>query len=319
MTLPWAAIATTAVALPFMNRGEGYRPKLWFPWWWAVGNLLMFCVWTVAKPNYFLPCLPGAAILGGIEWVRLTRVARLSDRTAELARRMLQFHWVILFAGALLLPVVAHERFPQWMEWALFFSTVLASSVIASVWSWRRGSDAGALAPLVGALAVGVLIGYGAIAPTENAKQSHRALAEKLEELLPKDVHTVMFFHEIDEGLWFYLRDHNLEPVPGSQPKYNDAISLIVDTQNDASKWDPEKRADAQQKLLLDWLSRPDRKSSYVLIRDIKYDRFAPALAGLVTPVFREHDMGRNELVLLKVNEPGQLATGPDEKGTRRN
>jgi hypothetical protein len=316
MTLPWAAIATTAIALPFMSRGEGYRPKVWFPWWWAVGNLAMFCFWTVAKPNYFLPCMPGVALLGGLEWVRLTRAARLQERTGVLARRMLQFHWAILFAGAFVLPVVAYQRYPQLTFWAVLFSSTLALSVVASLWAWRRGADAGALAPLGGALAVGVLIGYGVVAPSENAIRSHRALAEQIDQLLPKDAHTVMFFHEIDEGLWFYLRDRALEPVPGSQPKYNDAITLIEDTNNNVANFDPEKRAEAQQKLLVEWLSKPEHESSYVLIRDIKYDRFAPALAGLVTPVHREHDMKRNELVLLRVNPQASMAKKPEE--TRR-
>src|SRR4051794_13259258 len=70
MTTPWAAVAALGVVLPFLPRGRDFRPRIWFPWWWAVGNLLMFCLWTVAKPNYYLPCLPGVALLIGLEWVR---------------------------------------------------------------------------------------------------------------------------------------------------------------------------------------------------------------------------------------------------------
>ncbi len=52
------------------------RPSGWFAWWWAVGNLAMFCTWPVAKPSYYLPCLPAVALLVGGEWVRLSRTAR---------------------------------------------------------------------------------------------------------------------------------------------------------------------------------------------------------------------------------------------------
>ena len=76
MTGPWVVLSTTALILPCLSRGRGYTPRIWFPWWWAIGNLVMFCFWSVAKPNYFLPCLPAAALLVGFEWVRLTRLAR---------------------------------------------------------------------------------------------------------------------------------------------------------------------------------------------------------------------------------------------------
>jgi hypothetical protein len=35
-----------------------------------------------------------------------------------------------------------------------------------------------------------------------------------------------MFFNEIDEGLWFYLSELDLTPVPGSHPRYNTAYDL---------------------------------------------------------------------------------------------
>lgn len=307
MTVPWAVVATMAVALPFMKRGAGYRPKVWFPWWWAVGNLAMFCAWSVAKPNYYLPCLPAAAVLTGLEWVRLTRAARRPE-TGALARRVLQSHWVVLFVGALVLPVVAHQRMPAMFAWSAGFGLALAAAVVASAWAWRRGGDAAALTPLVAAFAALVLSGYGAIAPAQNGLHGHRALADALDRVLPADEKTVMFFHELDEGLWFYLRDRALVPVPGSQPEYNDAFRIVEDIRNNRFEWDPEKRIEAQQKILVDWLKRPDRPSSYVLIRNDRFDRFAPALAGLAEPVHREHGLKRNELVLLHAtpHDPGR-------------
>jgi hypothetical protein len=278
----------------------------------------MFCLWSVAKPNYFLPCIPGAAILGGMEWVRLTRSAREPGSAGTVWRRLLQFHWLALLVGALVIPVVAWQRFPEIVAWGAAFAFALALAVAASIWAWWRGGSARTLAPLVGALAFGVLIGYGVVAPGENSHRSHRALAAEIARVVPQDEHTIMFFHELDEGLWFYLRDRALVAVPGSQPEYNDAFSLAEDLRNNRLEWDPDKRVEAQQKILLDWVGRPRRGSSYVLIRDVKYDRFARALARLAEPIYREHGMKRNELVLLRVTAPDQRRVATVPEGTMR-
>jgi hypothetical protein len=41
-----------------------------------------------------------------------------------------------------------------------------------------------------------------------------------------------------------------------------------------------------------------------VLIRNKLYDLFAPDLAGLAAPVYRERGLKRNELVLLRITRP---------------
>ena len=63
----------------------------------------MFCFWSVAKPNYYLPCLPGVALLCGIEWVRLTRWRVGAGSIGESRPAGLQLHWVVLFVGAMVL------------------------------------------------------------------------------------------------------------------------------------------------------------------------------------------------------------------------
>ena len=299
MTAPWSIVATVALALPLLPRGRSSRPGIWFPWWWAVGNLAMFCLWSVAKPNYFLPCLPAVALLTGIEWVRLTRAARGSEAGA---RRMLQGHWVVLFAGALVAPVVLAQAMPAYLAWGSLASAILAAAVVLSAWAWRRGADAGALAPLVGALIAGVLIGYGAIAPDGDHARSHRELAATLDRILPADQRTLMFFHELDEGLWFYLRDRDLEPVPGSQPRYNEAVDMVDDLRKHVFLADPRARLAEQERILLDWVRKADPATPYVLIRGKIYDLFAPDLEGLATPLYREQGLSRNELVLLRVD-----------------
>ena len=109
MVLPWTLIALVAVMLPFylsttIPSRDGTlsplaRPRgwsfLWFAWWWAVGNLVVFCLWEVAKPNYYVPCLPGMALLIGAAWVYLARTARGRGGAALAARGILQTQWVL--------------------------------------------------------------------------------------------------------------------------------------------------------------------------------------------------------------------------------
>ena len=120
-----------------------------------------------------------------------------------------------------------------------------------------------------------------------------------------------MFFHELDEGLWFYLRNRSLAPVPGSQPRYNDVFDLVDDQRANRLVTDPDKRLEIEKQILLDWLARPDRGSQYVLIRNRVYDLFAADLVGLATPVFREQGLKRNELVLLRVEPPLPVTARP--------
>jgi 4-amino-4-deoxy-L-arabinose transferase-like glycosyltransferase len=317
MTAPWLLVASSAVILPFLPHSRNLRPSLWFPWWWAAGNLVMLCFWKVAKPNYYLPCLPGAALLTGIEWVRLTRAARGPGSAASRARRMLQLHWVLLFVAALAAPVVVHQAAPAFLGWTLLLSVTAAAGVVASAWAWRRGADAGVLAPLVGAMAVGILVGYGVIAPAENSAHSHRELAAKLQRLLPPEARTIMFYHELDEGLWFYLSDRTLKAVPGSQAPYNDAYELVRQFRDNTLEWDLNKRVEREKKVLVDWLQASARESPYVLIRSKVYDQFGPDMAQLATPLYREHGLKRNEMVLLRVTAPGPVASGSPEPALR--
>jgi hypothetical protein len=173
------------------------------------------------------------------------------------------------------------------------------------------------LVPLVAAWAIGVLIIYGVIAPRHNAARSHRALAAALERILPADARTLMFFQELDEGLWFYLSDRALVPVPGSQPRYNKGFDLDHDFRTGQLELDPIKRHEAEKQLLVSWMTSPDRTSPYVLIRKKLYDSFAPSLAGLATPLYTEQGLARNELVLLRATAAPALAKQPGEARRR--
>ena len=91
-----------------------------------------------------------------------------------------------------------------------------------------------------------------------------------------------MFFHELDEGLWFYLDEgRTLRPVPGSTPRYNDGYDMLRDYWNNTLVADPRARLRLQLEILRDWADGPAeaRESPYVLIRADRYDAFAPDLA----------------------------------------
>jgi len=240
----------------------------------------------------------------------LTRAARRPGRAGAPARRVLQLHWVALFTAATLAPVVARRCSPALVPWSLALGLATAAAVVASARLWRSGSDAGALAPLVGAFAAAVLVAYGVAGPAENTRHGHRALAAAIDRALPDDARPILFFHDLDEGVWFYLRGRDLAPVPGSQPAYGDAYQLAEEVRRGRFKWEPAKRIAAQKALLASWLRRPDRASPYLLIHADKYDQLSPALTGLASPLHRERGLKRNALVLLRATDP-PLASAP--------
>jgi 4-amino-4-deoxy-L-arabinose transferase-like glycosyltransferase len=333
MVLPWTLIAAPAVGLPLYvarrgrvrnatgmrDSGLGRAGLLWFAWWWGVGNLAGFCFWSVPKPNYYVPCLPGMALLIGATWVELARVGRgiASCRGATLARALLQTQWVIFFVAAILTPLVVRSRLAvEVWPWCLAISAAVSVAVALSAHSWRKGATSIALAPLAGACVIGILVAYGRIAPEENPERGHRTLAEKLGQIVPAGSRMVMFFNEIDEGLWFYARGYQLAPVPRSHPRYNTAFDLarsyLTERHHSETLGEVEARRLAQEKqALFDWLDRRDRRVPYLLMRGHLYDLFARDLAGRVTPLVRETGLKRNELVLLDVlpREPSLAAS----------
>lgn len=317
MTTPWSIVATLGAFMPLWKRGRGYGPNVWLPWSWTVLNLVMFCLWKVAKPNYFLPCLPGAAILTGIEWIHLTRAARSVDPQFPAARRFLQVQWAILLVAAAVAPVVVGQTAAAYLGWSLALSALAIAGIMISVWAWKRGAEAFAMAPLVGSLAIGVVIGYGIIAPKDNAIHSHRELAAKLDRLLPPETDTVMFFHELDEGLWFYLQDRSLKPVPGSQPRYNEGYDLLDEFNKGLLIYDRVARMNKEKQILIDWIRTSSEKTPYVLIRTKLYDQYARDLTDLTANVYSERGLKRNDLTLLRVKREGAVASGKDSP-TRR-
>jgi 4-amino-4-deoxy-L-arabinose transferase-like glycosyltransferase len=303
MAMPWTPLALLAAAWPLRRSVREGRPRVGFAWWWAMVNLAVLGLWSVAKPSYYVPCLPGLALLAGSEWVRLSRLARSEAPGSAVARGLIQACWVAMFAGAMVAPVVVGEVAPVDLGWASIAGLIVAASVVAAAWAWRRGADAGALAPLASGFAMVAMIGYGGVAPLENPARGHRGLAETLGRVVPAGSSTVWFFEELDEGLWFYLKGHDLAPVPSPRSRYNRGFDL-----RDAAKSrkidSPARRVELAREQLADWASHADPATPYVLIRARIYDRVARDLAPLVEPVYREEGMKRNEMVLLRARTP---------------
>jgi hypothetical protein len=326
LALPWSVMAVAGIALPLVRNGRvkttWRASSVWFAWWWVAGNLAVFSLWSVAKPNYFLPCMPGLALLAGMAWIRLIRVARAPawSIAAAVARLLLGAQWLVFLIVGILVPILTPTHLP---EAPYAWLTVLGGSGVAGValgWRlWRSGRDVLALLPVGSATAVSLAIGYGMIAPAGNAARGHRQLAGQLRQLVPRCVHELRFFHEIDEGLWFYLRAPRLAPVPGSQPHYSDSFDklapLLSYERSAGQAPDPSIALRYRGKhLLLDWLRRPDPDQPYLLIRDRLYERLAPDLSGLALPVYREGGLRRTHLVLLRATEGAErtVLSGPE-------
>ena len=311
LALPWSVMAMAGVVLPLMRKPRMKLPwtesAVWLPWWWSFGNLAMFSTWAVAKPNYYVPCLPGLALLVGMAWIRLCRVARdvTEGRSARLARVILFLQWLLLAVTGVLVPLMGQSYLPvSSMVWPIIIVATTLNCIALGCWIWHRGGEALAMAPIAVAGAVGVLIGYGIIAPADNAARGHRQLARRLEALLPPEVRTVHFFHEIDEGLWFYLHDHRLAPVPGTQPRYSDShdkLASLISTRREATALpEPFNTPDGgPRERLLEWLLRETPDDPYLLIRAPLYEHMASDLEGLVAPLYFEDGLKRTRLILL--------------------
>jgi hypothetical protein len=226
----------------------------------------------------------------------------------------MQAQWVLIFVAAMVAPLVGRHWLPSAVWPAL--EAIAASLALASVLAahaWRRGADALSLAPITAAAVLSILIGYGRVAPAENPRRSHRALAQTLGRILRHGVQSVRFFNQIDEGLWFYLHGLDLLPVPGSPPRYNTAFDLVEAHRTWAHPSETLAELDTRRlahdrRLLVDWLDHNDSADSYLLIRSSLYDQLAPELSERVTPLFRETGLKRNELVLLHIDGPRGLA-----------
>lgn len=317
LVLPWLVAGLSGVVLPFRrDRNDATDGKAvaaaWFPWFWSIGTLLLLSTWAVAKPNYYAPCLPGWSLLVGMAWLRLDRLAldpeSIGRRRARLVMLLQWGVWVVI--GAMILAIPGRwfaDIAPGWFATA---AIAVAAGAVAGAWIGRRGGGAIALLPVTAATALGVVIGYGVLAPEENATRGHRAVARRIDRLIPAEVDTLSFFHELDEGLWFYLRGRRLAPVPGSQPRYSDSYDRLAADDARIPLDGPGRRIPESRKILADWLGRRTA-ADYLLLRDKVYGPLAPDLDRVGALVFRESGTKRNGLILMRIEHPSEPAAAP--------
>jgi hypothetical protein len=311
MTAPWTVVITLAVVVPLARRGREIAAGVWLVWYWAVLNLLMFCFWSVAKPNYYLPCMPAVAVLGGLGWSWLAQAARSPGQLGRGALKVIRGHWVALFGLSILLPILVGWKWPEYLNWSLAGASVLLLGIASSMWFWQRGANTHSLTSLVCASTILVAVGYGMIGPRFNDLNGHRALATQITRLLPESEQKVFFYNELDEGLWYYLRGRRLVPV--LQPRYNKGLDLLDDFKAKRIIWNDQERYKAEALALSRWIDTNSAKSSYMLIKAKTYDFFREELSKRAEPIYREPALERNELVLLRLNPPATASRGREE------
>jgi hypothetical protein len=227
---------------------------------------------------------------------------------------LLGAQWLSILLAGILTPLLSRKYLTAADPMGVMVVVVaVVCGVILSLGIWWRGSDVLALLPITAACAVGALIGYGMLAPADNQARGHRQLARQLEYRLPSSATSLHFFHEIDEGLWFYVGNRRLLPVPGSQPRYSDSfdkVSRFITTRLPfGAASDPDYGLLDRQRLgLIDWLRNHESERPFLLIRTALFDRLATDLAGLATPLYQEQGLKRHGLTLLQVREQDRLA-----------
>ena len=323
-TLPWTPLALAGLLGPLrvrlrlrlrrIDRGAGAAgtgaSASALAWWTAVGPLVVLGLWDVAKPSYYLPALPAVAVLVGLGWIRLT--ARARDLAPGWpARTILQVAWSGLFAAAVAAPVVAHEVAPAWFVPTLMASLTLGSAALASARCWHLGRDSGSLASLASGLVAATLVGYGMVAPAENAARGHRDLAARLGRTLPAGT-TAWFFDDLDEALWFYGPALDLRPVPpvlssaASATNRGHALRAAVNPEHGRAEATAARTATAVARLNA-WADQAG-PGAFLLIRGKLLDRLGADMPRRITPVFRETGLHRPDVALFRVCPVAKVA-----------
>lgn len=309
MVLPWVVVGASGALFP-VRPDKPKNPKRafgwWFAWSWAIATALMLSLWAVAKPNYYVPSLPGWSILVALAWVRLQRLARRGEGAGARWAIWVQWGaWLILGASALAIPGRWLASSPSIWLAMVGSSAALTTAAVVGSRLGRRGAGASAsMLPALVATALVVPLCYGVAAPGENEARGHRTIAQQIDRAIPPEVKTVAFFHEIDEGLWVHLRGRRLVPVPGSHPRYNDAVDLRQ--LRDGGGLVPRSK-----KVLADWLEHGARPGDFLLMREKVRALLAEELEPAATVVLRDSTAKRNGLVLLRIGAGARVAVRP--------
>ena len=108
--------------------------------------------------------------------------------------------------------------------------------------------------------------------------------------------------------------NRTLRRVPGGT-RYNKGFDLLDDFRSSGKLlWRESDRIAVEQDRLKSWLTHGPHESKYLLMKAKLYDKLKPAVDGLAVSLYREPDLKRNELMLLRIERPvsGPVATADE-------
>ncbi len=212
LIVPWIPLAIAGALLPVVHRSTAGAFKTdrrwWLVWGWAIGNLVVFSFWKIAKPSYYLPCLPAIGLLCGLAWATIVRAA--TDGLLHWRQKLVLITQWGLFAlagpGLLGAAYVVEQRY-LWVA-GIVFAAGLAAWNLATV-RWSKPDGLAWLGLCHAVLAVAI---FNVVLPSMDRHHSHRNLARSAEELRSKLGVPLLAMPNTEESVWFYM-DRPPRPV----------------------------------------------------------------------------------------------------------
>ncbi len=203
LTIPWVPLAIAALVYPWVESSVTSEQKRswWLIWGWAAGNLVVLSFWKIAKPSYYLPCLPGVALLSGIAWHGvLERVARGQVQLRQ--RLLVALQWGLFAVGGGGIVAAAWVLAPEWLRLALAIVGIACAAYSLSLARWSRADG---LLWLGTGHAVLALALFTTVLPAYDLQNSHRQAAAVAERLRNQFRVPLLAMPHAEESLWFYM------------------------------------------------------------------------------------------------------------------
>lgn len=172
------------------HKDAGDRALHRFATCWWLFPLLVLSIATGKQPRYILPCLPGIAIAGALNWRALA--SSESPWVARVERGLAWFVFAVTAVGAAGLPIGMALRVPEVLGDACWLAVVsFATAALAYRVATRPGASPGltasALAPLLLAIFVGQAAWNVVIQPS-SLVEKNRVVVKHLANVLPADL-----------------------------------------------------------------------------------------------------------------------------------
>jgi 4-amino-4-deoxy-L-arabinose transferase-like glycosyltransferase len=202
---PWSALMPAAIVGAWMRRRSD--PNLAFLLGWIIGPLLLLECFRTKLIHYYLPAIPGCALL--ISWlIRSVTAEGVNIRRRPLGRLALALLVGIGLAGIVLLVAAAplvpgHLRGPM-----LLIAGVMAAGTLASMSFLQRAATERAIYALAATWAGVILTASGWLIPMAEPYRTSRVIGEKLAALSAKlNVEPVLLQFQ-EPGVIYSLGQH---------------------------------------------------------------------------------------------------------------